>query len=146
MISPHETPRFPQHFADFRASEINLKKVADFCCGYPNDGFKVTPSTAIKPKKNGKNTMSNQIITTGPLGVRVTSSVSFGAVEHEVNWKRGSASLVFAANEGKVEINWRLIKEDEDSYLKLPRTVWSWLENFQNGGFAERVASKLINN
>ena len=90
--------------------------------------------------------MSNQIITTGPLGVTVTSSVSFGAVEHEVNWKRGSASLVFAANEGKVEINWRLIKDsDSDSYIKLPRTVWDWLERFQNGGGADTAASQLNN-
>ncbi len=95
------------------------------------------------------NTMKNQenlIITTGPLGVRVTSSLSLGNVEHEVNWKRGSASLVFAANEGRLEINWRLLKEDEYGYLKLPRTVWSWLENFQNGGKANHIASQLINN
>lgn len=91
--------------------------------------------------------MNKQIITTGPLGVRVTSSVSLGTVEHEVSWKRGSASLVFAANEGRVEINWRLIKEsDSDGYIKLPRTVCDWLERFQNGGTAETVASQLINN
>lgn len=91
--------------------------------------------------------MNNQIITTGPLGVRVTSSVSLGTVEHEVSWKRGSASLVFAANEGRVEINWRLIKEsDSDGYIKLPRTVWDWLERFQNDGSADTVAAQLLNN
>jgi hypothetical protein len=85
------------------------------------------------------------IITTGPLGVKVTSSVSFGNVDHEVAWKRGSASLVFAANEGRLQINWRLIKDsDSDSHLKLPRTVWDWLEKFQNGGEADSVASQLI--
>ena len=90
--------------------------------------------------------MNNQniITSTGPLGVKVTSTASFGNVDHEVSWKRGSASLVFAANEGKVEINWRLIKENEDGYLRLPRTVWSWLENFQNGGAADRIAFELI--
>ena len=93
------------------------------------------------------NTINNQIITTGPLGVKVTSSVSFGTVEHEVSWKRGSASLVFAANEGQLEINWRLIKDsDSSSYIKLPRTVWDWLERFQNDGGADTVASQLINN
>jgi len=90
--------------------------------------------------------MNNQIITTGPLGVRVTSSISLGEIDHEVTWKRGSASLVFAANEGLLEINWRLIKDDEDGYLKLPKTVQSWLENFQNGGKANHIASQLINN
>jgi hypothetical protein len=91
-------------------------------------------------------TMNNQniITSTGPLGVKVTSTASFGNVDHEVSWKRGSSSLVFAANEGKVEINWRLIKESEDGYLRLPRTVWSWLENFQNGGAADRIAFQLI--
>jgi hypothetical protein len=85
------------------------------------------------------------IITTGPLGVKVTSSVSFGSVDHEVTWKRGSASLVFAANEGRLQINWRLIKDsDSNSHLKLPRTVWDWLEEFQNGGEADSVASQLI--
>ena len=88
--------------------------------------------------------IQNTIITTGPFGVKVISTVSLNNVDHEVSWKRGSASLVFAANEGKVEINWRLIKEDEDSHLNLPRTVWSWLENFQNGGSANRVASQLL--
>ncbi len=98
---------------------------------------------------NEINTMNNQetnIVTTGPLGVKVTSTVSLGSVEHEVNWKRGSASLVFAANEGQLEIHWRLIKEDEDGYLKLPRTVCDWLENFQNGGESDRIAYQLINN
>lgn len=91
--------------------------------------------------------MSNQIITTGPLGVKVTSSVSLGTVEHEVSWKRGSSSLVFAANEGRIEINWRLIKDsDSDGYIKLPRTVLDWLERFQNGGDADDVASQLLNN
>ena len=96
--------------------------------------------------KSTPNTMNNQniITSTGPLGVKVTSTASFGNVDHEVSWKRGSASLVFAANEGKVEINWRLIKENEDGYINLPRTVWSWLENFQNGGLADRIASQLL--
>lgn len=89
--------------------------------------------------------MSKQIITTGPLGVKVTSSVSLGTVEHEVSWKRGSASLVFAANEGRIEINWRLIRDsDSDSYINLPSTVWDWLERFQNGGGADAVASQLL--
>lgn len=87
------------------------------------------------------------IITTGPLGVRIKSSVSLDGVDHEVSWKRGSSSLVFAANEGRLEINWRLVKDsDSDSYIKLPRTVWNWLEQFQNGGGADLVASQLINN
>jgi len=91
--------------------------------------------------------LNRNIITTGPLGVKVTSSVSFGNVNHEVTWKRGSASLVFAANEGRLQINWRLIKDsDSDGHLKLPRTVWNWLEKFQNGGGADSVASQLINN
>jgi hypothetical protein len=92
------------------------------------------------------NSTSN-IITTGPLGVTVTSTVSFGNVDHEVTWKRGSASLVFAANEGRLQINWRLIKDsDSDGHIKLPRTVWDWLEKFQNGGAADSVAAQLINN
>ena len=97
--------------------------------------------------KSTPNTMNNQniITSTGPLGVKVTSTASFGNVDHEVSWKRGSSSLVFAANEGRLEINWRLVKDsDSDSYIKLPRTVWSWLENFQNGGSADRVASQLL--
>lgn len=93
------------------------------------------------------NNSKPNIITTGPLGVKVTSSVSFGNVDHEVTWKRGSASLIFAANEGRLQINWRLIKDsDSDGHLKLPRTVWNWLEKFQNGGGADSVASQLINN
>jgi hypothetical protein len=93
------------------------------------------------------NNSKPNIITMGPLGVKVTSSVSFGNVDHEVTWKRGSASLVFAANEGRLEINWRLIKDsDSDGHLKLPRPVWNWLEKFQNGGGADSVASQLINN
>ncbi len=92
------------------------------------------------------NSTSN-IITTGPLGVTVTSTVSFGNVDHEVTWKRGSASLVFAANEGRLQINWRLIKDsDSDGHIKLPRTVWDWLEKFQNGGAADSIAAQLINN
>ena len=92
------------------------------------------------------NSTSN-IITTGPLGVTVTSTVSFGNVDHEVTWKRGSASLVFAANEGRLQINWRLIKDsDSDGHIKLPRTVWDWLEKFQNGGTADSVAAQLTNN
>jgi hypothetical protein len=92
------------------------------------------------------NSTSN-IITTGPLGVTVTSTVSFGNVDHEVTWKRGSASLVFAANEGRLQINWRLIKDsDSDGHIKLPRTVWDWLEKFQNGGAADSVAAQLTNN
>ena len=89
----------------------------------------------------------DQIITTGPLGVTVTSSISLGVVEHEVRWKRGSSSLVFAANEGRLEIGWRLIKEtDLDGYINLPRTVCDWLQRFQNGGAARRVESQLLNN
>ena len=97
--------------------------------------------------KSTPNTMNNQniVTSTGPLGVKVTSTASFGNVDHEVSWKRGSSSLVFAANEGRLEINWRLVKDsDSDGYIKLPRTVWSWLENFQNGGSADRVASQLL--
>lgn len=91
--------------------------------------------------------MNNQIITIGPLGVKVTSSISLGTVDHEVSWKRGSSSLVFAANEGRLEINWRLVKEsDSDGYIKLPRTVSDWLEQFQNGGGADTVAAQLLNN
>jgi hypothetical protein len=91
--------------------------------------------------------LNRNIITTGPLGVKVTSSVSFGNVDHEVTWKRGSASLVFAANEGRLQINWRLIKDsDLDGHIKLPRTVWDWLEKFQNGGAADSVAAQLTNN
>jgi hypothetical protein len=37
-----------------------MRKNAFCCCKYPNVGFRVSPSTAIKPKKNGTNTM-NQI-------------------------------------------------------------------------------------
>jgi hypothetical protein len=90
--------------------------------------------------------MNNQniVISTGPLGVKVTSTASFGNVDHEVSWKRGSSSLVFAANEGQLEINWRLVKENEDGHLKLPRTIWDWLERFQNGGEADRIASQLL--
>jgi len=57
--SPHETPRFPQHFADFRASEINLKKVADFCCGYPNDGFNSPHRRQSRLRKTERIKMEN---------------------------------------------------------------------------------------
>jgi hypothetical protein len=87
----------------------------------------------------------SKIISVGPLGVKITSTLGLGAVEHEVSWKRGSASLVFAANEGRLEIDWRLMKDtDVDGFIKLPRTVCDWLQRFQNGDAARRVASQLL--
>jgi hypothetical protein len=35
-----------------------MRKNAFSCCKYPSVGFRVSPSTAIKPKKNGTNTMN----------------------------------------------------------------------------------------
>lgn len=87
----------------------------------------------------------SKIISVGPLGVKITSTLGLGAVEHEVSWKRGSASLVFAANEGRLEIDWRLMKDtDVDGFIKLPSTVRDWLQRFQNGDAARRVASQLL--
>ena len=36
-----------------------MRKNAFSCCKYPNVGFRVSPSTAIRPKKNGTNKMNN---------------------------------------------------------------------------------------
>jgi len=64
--SPQETPHFPKDFAGFRMTEKKMRKNAFSCCKYPNVGFRVSPSTAIKPKKNGTNTMNENITSAAP--------------------------------------------------------------------------------
>lgn len=88
--------------------------------------------------------MNASTIITGPLGVQViTSTDATGHVEREVKWKRGHSSLVFAANEGRLEIHWRLIKDtDVDGCIQLPRTVWHWLQNFQHALYANNQADR----
>ena len=66
VSSPHETPRFPKHFADFRAFEINLKKVEDFCCRQPNDVFNSLHRRQSSRRRNDKNMTNENIISAAP--------------------------------------------------------------------------------
>lgn len=78
--------------------------------------------------------MSKENIITGPLGVVIIITQCFdGRVEREVRWKRGYSSLVFAANQGRLEIAHRLLKDsDADGYISLPNVLQHWLQKMEN--------------
>jgi hypothetical protein len=101
--SPQETPHFPQCL---RAFLEEMKKVALFCCREPSVGFRVSPSTAIKPKKNGTNKMNNtaKVIKSstnhnygiGSVGLVISKGIKFSVVMIGGNqWKIKNSNLKF---------------------------------------------------
>jgi hypothetical protein len=104
--SPQETPHFPKDFAGFRMTKKKMRKNVFSCCKYPSVGFRVSPSTAIKPKKNGTNKMNNtaKVIKSstnhnygiGSVGLVISKGIKFSVVMIGGNqWKIKNSNLKF---------------------------------------------------